>query len=101
MVVRYPVIFTDTADEKQTVLVQIPDFNHGGVTEGFGMKDAVLMAQDYIKECCLDMTEYPVPTNIEDIDLKKACFVNEGQTFVREIEVDLEKEYYSEECDES
>ncbi len=42
----YPVIFTEVNDKKKTVLVEIPDLN--GITEGYGIADAISMAKDYI-----------------------------------------------------
>ena len=48
MTVIFPVIFTQTGDKKNTVLVEIPDIN--GMTEGYGMADAIRMARDYIGE---------------------------------------------------
>ena len=44
MVVIYPVIFTETNDEKNTVLCSIPDLN--GMTEGFGIADSIKMAKE-------------------------------------------------------
>ena len=46
MVVIYPVIFTATKDEKDTYLVYIPDID--GMTEGYGLFDAIKMARDYM-----------------------------------------------------
>ena len=46
MNVAYPVIFTRTGDKKDTYLIEIPDIQ--GLTEGFGIDDAVRMAKDYI-----------------------------------------------------
>lgn len=40
----YPVIFTQLKDEKNTVLIEVPDLEI--LTEGFGMADAVDMARD-------------------------------------------------------
>ena len=46
MTIAYPVIFTQTKDEKGTYLVYIPDMD--GATEGYGIADAIHMARDYI-----------------------------------------------------
>ncbi len=42
----YPVIFTPLNDEKDTVLIEVPDLDI--LTEGYGMADAVEMARDAI-----------------------------------------------------
>ena len=42
----YPVIFTQLNDEKDTVLIEVPDLEI--LTEGFGMADAVEMALSLI-----------------------------------------------------
>ena len=42
----YPVIFTKTKDEKDTVLIEVPDL--GILTEGYGMANAIYMARDAI-----------------------------------------------------
>ena len=42
----YPVIFTSLNDEKDTVLIEVPDLDI--LTEGYGMADAVEMARDAI-----------------------------------------------------
>ena len=42
----YPVIFTPLNDKKDTVLIEVPDWEI--LTEGYGMADAVEMARDAI-----------------------------------------------------
>ena len=42
----YPVIFTPLNDKKNTVLIEVPDWEI--LTEGYGMADAVEMARDAI-----------------------------------------------------
>ena len=42
----YPVIFTKTNDDKDTVLIEVPDL--GILTEGYGMANAIYMARDAI-----------------------------------------------------
>ena len=42
----YPVIFTRTEDEKDTILIEVPDLEI--MTEGFGVADAIEMARDAI-----------------------------------------------------
>ena len=53
----YPVIFTQLNDEKNTVLIEVPDLEI--LTEGFGMADAMDMARDAIglKGICYGMRE--------------------------------------------
>lgn len=55
MKVSYPVIFTRTGDKKDTYLIEIPDIQ--GLTEGFGIDDAVHMAKDYIGCTLYDIQE--------------------------------------------
>ena len=43
----YPVIFTPLNDKKDTVLIEVPDWEI--LTEGYGMADAVKMARDAIE----------------------------------------------------
>ena len=65
----YPVIFTQLFDEKDTVLIEVPDL--GILTEGFGMADAVEMARDAIGLMGIDMEdenkEIPAPSPIDKI----------------------------------
>ena len=42
----YPVIFTPLGNDKDTVLIEVPDWNI--LTEGYGMADAMYMARDAI-----------------------------------------------------
>ena len=90
MTIVYPVIFTETKDEKGTVLVFIPDLC--GMTEGSGIKDAIMMAKDYIGNMLLDMPveELPPPTDILDIDVSKGEFADAGKSFVSLVDVDLD-----------
>lgn len=42
----YPVIFTKIQDEKNTILIEVPDLEI--LTEGFGIVNAIDMARDAI-----------------------------------------------------
>ena len=63
----YPVILQP---EDQGYSVEIPDIDNGTWTQGDNMKDALLMAQDAIGIMLDDKTEYPKPTDLEDIKIK-------------------------------
>lgn len=93
MILIYPVIFTQIFDEKQTVLIEIPDFNI--LTEGYGITDAVKMAKDAIKLALVSLKEdnqaIPNPTNIKDIDIAKATFRDAGECFVALIDVNFKE----------
>lgn len=56
MIVTYPVIFTETNDNKETVLIEVPDIANA-LSEGYGMRDAIFMAKDLIKEMLLDLID--------------------------------------------
>ena len=70
----YPVIFTETKDEKDTVLVFIPDLN--GMTEGYGLANAISMAKDYIGNALFNKaaSEYPKASEIDDIKPETTVF---------------------------
>lgn len=63
----YPVVLHP---EDQGYSVEIPDIDNGTWTQGDNMKDALLMAQDAIGIMLDDKTEYPEPTDLEDIETK-------------------------------
>jgi hypothetical protein len=90
MTIVFPVIFSKTNDEKNTVLVEIPDLD--GMTEGFGIPDAIKMARDYIGGFCyeLDDKDIPTPTYIGDIDLSKSEFAKGNDSFVSLVDLDLD-----------
>ena len=62
MTVVYPVIFTQTKDEKDTVLAEIPDID--GATEGYGVLDAIAMAKDYIGNALFNKPDSETPAVI-------------------------------------
>ena len=97
MILIYPVIFTQTFDEKQTILIEIPDFNI--LTEGYGITNTVKMAKDAIKLNLAVLEEdnqtIPNPTNLKDIDVTKATFKDAGECFVALVDIDFE-DYWKE-----
>ena len=87
----YPVIFTQLNDEKDTVLIEVPDL--GILTEGFGMADAVDMARDAIGLKGIvyedDGRELPQPSLISDIDVTKGTFAEDGNGCVSLVDIDF------------
>lgn len=87
----YPVIFTQLNDEKDTVLIEVPDL--GILTEGFGMADAVDMARDAIglKGIVYEDNgrELPQPSLISDIDATKGAFAEDGNGCVSLVDIDF------------
>ena len=90
MIVVYPVLFTKTDDEKDTYLVEIPDLD--GVTEGYGLSDAMRMARDYIGGYCMNKpeTDYPAQSALSDIDVRSGRFSDAGLSFASLIDVDID-----------
>lgn len=86
----YPVVFTETKDEKDTVLVYIPDFD--GMTEGYGIADAITMAKDYIGNCLYSKkdNEFPIPSEIETVNPESSVFAENGKTFVSLVDIDID-----------
>ena len=87
----YPVIFTQLFDEKDTVLIEVPDLDI--LTEGFGMADAVEMARDAIGLKGIsyedDGRELPEPSTIKDIDVSKGTFSEDGQGYTSLVDIDF------------
>ncbi|NLR09108.1 MULTISPECIES: type II toxin-antitoxin system HicB family antitoxin [unclassified Levilactobacillus] len=77
-IVIYPAIFSEDGDY---IFVRIPDLQ-GGFTQGTDAVDAVKMAEDLIGNLLEDETNYPKPSDPQDIDLA------EGESLVY-ISVDL------------
>ena len=85
----FPVIFTETNDEGNPILVYIPDVD--GMTEGTDIADAIAMAKDYICNALFDKPNVKTPnTRIDEIDIKKSPFFNAGKSFVSLVDVDLD-----------
>ena len=76
----YPVIFTRTEDEKDTILIEVPDLEI--MTEGFGVADAIEMARDAIGLSGI---------TLEEIDLKKSEFASAEKSYVSLVDVDFTK----------
>lgn len=91
MTVIYPVVFTQTKDEKDTYLISIPDLN--GMTEGFGLSDAIKMAKDYIGNALYlkNDDELSNGSDISKIDVSKSEFADYGVSFVSLVDVDIEQ----------
>ncbi len=87
----YPVIFTSLNDEKDTILIEVPDL--AILTEGFGMADAIEMARDAIglKGICLEDNgeEIPLPSAIGDIHIDEGSFAEDGVGCVSLVDIDF------------
>lgn len=85
----YPVIFTQTNDENDTYLIDIPDLD--GITQGQGLTDAFYMARDYIGNALFDCKEsdIPAPSYPADIDIKSGKFFGEGKSIISLVDIDL------------
>lgn len=88
--VVYPVLFTQTHDERDTVLIEIPDLN--GLTEGFGMADAIMMARDYIGSACYEKEESELPkaSDLNEVLSRENTFDGDGDTIASLVDIDLE-----------
>ncbi len=88
----YPVIFTRTRDEKDTILIEIPDLEI--LTEGYGTANAIEMARDAIGLDGITREdlgqEIPVPRDIRDIDVEQAAFSGEGEKYISLVDVDYQ-----------
>ena len=87
----YPVIFTKIQDEKNTILIEVPDLEI--LTEGFGIVNAIDMARDAIGVkgiyCDDQGKELPNPRELKDIDISKGTFYGDGEGTVTLIDVDF------------
>ena len=94
MIVTYPVIFTETNDNKETVLIEVPDIEEA-VSEGFGMRDAIEMAKSLISDILYDLIEndedIPEPSDPEDIDIEEGRFFDAGTSSIREVTVEIDE----------
>lgn len=86
----YPVIFTETKDEKDTVLIEVPDIH--SFSEGYGMQDAYAMARDLIELHCMTLEEegdVPAsPSKLTDIDPERTEFKDAGASFISLVDID-------------
>ena len=87
----YPVIFTQTNDKKDTVLIEVPDFNI--FTEGYGIVNAIEMARDAIGLSGITLEdmgkEIPLPTDVQNINVDKAEFKEEGVSIISMVDIDF------------
>ncbi len=90
MTTLYPVIFTQTGDKKDTYLIDIPDIK--GMSEGYGLADAIRMARDLIgcKLYDLEESQYPKASPIDSIDLSKGEFADAGKSMVSIVDIDMD-----------
>ena len=90
MNIVYPVIFTETKDEKNTVLVYVPDLDRS--TEGYGIADAISMAKDLIGNMLFDVADSNLPkqSSVSEADIGKSPFCEDGESFVSLVDVDLD-----------
>lgn len=84
----YPVIFTQT---KTAVLVEIPDMEI--LTEGTDLENAIEMARDAIGLKGITIQdegiELPNASRLEDIDIRKGTFAEEGKGIVSLVDIDF------------
>lgn len=89
----YPVIFTMTNDEKNTVLIEVPDLEI--VSEGYGMADAIYMARDAIGLHGITQEDLGLvieePSDIKNIDLSKSTFAGVGECCVSLVDIDFDE----------
>ena len=87
----YPVIFTPLHDEKDTVLVEVPDLKI--LTQGYGMPDAMYMARDAIGLKGIDYEddgrELPKPSKLSDINSANGTFADDGEGYVSLVDIDF------------
>lgn len=87
MIIKYPEILTKLNDAKDTYLIEIPDLK--GMTEGYGLNDAIKMARDYIGCYCYDKDDIPVASALNDIDISKGSFYKDGESEIILVDVDV------------
>ncbi len=87
----YPVIFTATHDDKDTILIEVPDLDI--LTEGYGMADAIEMARDAIGLSGITLEdmrkELPKPRSVKDINETKSEFFDQGETCISLVDIDF------------
>lgn len=96
MKVTYPVIFTDI---KTNILIEVPDLNilteaNEEGKEKVSFADAIMMARDAIGLSCISAEDRGEPvakaSALNDIDLKKGTFAEDGESIVSLVDVDLQ-----------
>lgn len=87
----YPVIFTPLGNDKDTILIEVPDWNI--LTEGYGMADAMYMARDAIGLKGIDYEdngkEIPEPSEMSAVDASKGTFAEDGEGYVSLVDIDF------------
>lgn len=87
----YVTLLTPTHDEKDTILVEVPDLEI--LTEGYGIADAIDMARDAIglKGVYSEDNNIPIPepTSITEIDISKSEFSEVGEPIVTLVDIDF------------
>lgn len=91
MKTAYPMFFTLTNSGEY--LICSPDIP-SAKTQGENLYDAILMARDVLSLCIVTMEdnneEIPKPSNIEELDVSKGIFSNEGSTIISFVDIDTE-----------
>lgn len=87
----YPVIFTPLGNDKDTILIEVPDWNI--LTQGYGMADAMYMARDAIGLKGIDYEDdgkdIPEPSAMGSIDVSKGTFAEDGEGYVSLVDIDF------------
>lgn len=87
----YVTLLTPTHDEKDTILVEVPDLEI--LTEGYGIADAIDMARDAIglKGVYSEDNNIPIPepTSITETDISKSEFSEVGEPIVTLVDIDF------------
>ena len=87
----YPVIFTKTADKKDTILIEVPDLDI--LTEGFGTANAIDMARDAIGLLGITFEDkkevMAEPSDINNISIEQGKFYKSGTSYVSLVDVDF------------
>lgn len=96
MKTAYPVIFTDVGTN---ILIEVPDLsiltesNEEGKEKGT-IADAIMMARDAIGTACISAEdngkEVAAASNLEEIDIAKGTFYEDGKCMVSLVDVDLD-----------
>lgn len=89
----YPVIFTKKEDEKDTILIEVPDLEI--LTEGFGVADSIEMARDAIGISGITLEDMnkqiPRPSEIKEVSLETSEFASAEKSYISLVDVDFAK----------
>ncbi len=87
----YPVIFTLLNDEKETVLIEVPDWDI--LTEGYGIANAFDMTRDAIGLKAIyfedEKRDIPEPSEIQDMNVQNGVFAGDGCTYIFPVDIDF------------